>query len=308
MCGRGHQLYHIRTQKKGILVLTAMKNNPLRLWRKIYYISLHMESFESGRYAGTVVATSGCDGVMASITIYKSDRYDDILHYHSNTNLGFVIDGSYLEEKKLPYKVSAGDICYYSAGESHRFLSIDRGGHRMNLELQTYFFRANQLTEAQLQKAIKNNPNAKLLLLQMYRELLTNDSLAQASIQMLLLKILSQAAKRYPDKGLPQWVNRVDEYMHDHASDRIFLDDLARVAGLHSVTICKYFSKYFGCTAGEYARKLKIVKALRLLKTPGHPMAQIACECGFFDQSHFIREFRKATGFLPGSYRKSNRG
>jgi hypothetical protein len=36
--------------------------------------------------------------------------YDDSLHYHSNANLGFVIDGMYKEEKKEPYRVSAGDI------------------------------------------------------------------------------------------------------------------------------------------------------------------------------------------------------
>jgi AraC family transcriptional regulator len=51
-------------------------------------------------------------------------------------------------------------------------------------------------------------------------------------------------------------------------------------------------------------RRLKIEKSLYLLKDSSFSLTEIAAECGFSDQSHFIRTFKQLTGFLPNSYKK----
>ncbi|MEO1981641.1 MAG: helix-turn-helix domain-containing protein [Fuerstiella sp.] len=33
-------------------------------------------------------------------------------------------------------------------------------------------------------------------------------------------------------------------------------------------------------------------------------MAQVASQCGFYDQSHFSRQFKKSTGLSPLQYRR----
>lgn len=64
------------------------------------------------------------------------------------------------------------------------------------------------------------------------------------------------------------------------------------------------FPRIFGCTLGEYARQVKIEKAISLIGQSRGSLADIAYECGFADQSHFIRAFKSATGFLPGEFKK----
>jgi AraC family transcriptional regulator len=52
-------------------------------------------------------------------------------------------------------------------------------------------------------------------------------------------------------------------------------------------------------------RKLKIDKALSLVKSGEESLTSVAYECGFADQSHFIRTFKQMTGFLPAMYQKA---
>ena len=78
---------------------------------------------------------------------------------------------------------------------------------------------------------------------------------------------------------------------------------MSAIFKLHPVTLSRQFHNYFSCTLGEYIRKLKIAKAITLIKSTKNPLTEIAYQCGF-DQSHFIRSFKQLTGFLPMSFRK----
>jgi AraC-like DNA-binding protein len=40
---------------------------------------------------------------------------------------------------------------------------------------------------------------------------------------------------------------------------------------------------------------------------PGVELTQIAHACGYFDQSHFIHDFRAFSGMRPGEYFATNR-
>ncbi|GAA3656436.1 helix-turn-helix domain-containing protein [Flavivirga jejuensis] len=82
------------------------------------------------------------------------------------------------------------------------------------------------------------------------------------------------------------------------------LNKRSKVVGLHTVTISKFFRKYFSCTLGEYQRKLKIDYSLELIKNSKMSLTEIPHYCGFTDQSHFTRIFNEMTGFLPKHFRK----
>ena len=54
---------------------------------------------------------------------------------------------------------------------------------------------------------------------------------------------------------------------------------------------------------GEYARRRRLDYARRQLADPDRPLAQIAADAGFADQSHLTRVFKRFTGLTPGQYR-----
>jgi AraC family transcriptional regulator len=89
--------------------------------------------------------------------------------------------------------------------------------------------------------------------------------------------------------------------MNDCWDEEMKLDDLAEVAGVHRVTVSKAFGKYFGCSFGEYRRRLRIERSFPMIRAK-KSLTDVALDCGFFDQSHFTRTFKNLTGFSPKIY------
>lgn len=140
-------------------------------------------------------------------------------------------------------------------------------------------------------------------MVKVYRELIAADDLALPSIQMLLLEFLKRSEKWRYEQNIPEWMRKIHALMNDRWTETLTLHDLAMAAGVHPVTVSHYFPQYFACTIGAYLRKLKVERALQLLKS-GCTLTETAYSCGFFDQSHFIRIFKELTGYLPAQYQK----
>jgi AraC family transcriptional regulator len=155
-----------------------------------------------------------------------------------------------------------------------------------------------------LGQALTKNPDGKFLLLKIQQELLAGDAGSDVSIRMLLLDFISGAGKLLPEQ--PIWIRRIHELLGEVWAENPSLELLSSAAGVHPVTVSKYFHKYFGCTLGQYLRKLKIEKALALMNQANCSFTEVTYHCGFADQSHFIRTFKQLTGFLPAGYKAIN--
>jgi AraC family transcriptional regulator len=81
--------------------------------------------------------------------------------------------------------------------------------------------------------------------------------------------------------------------------------DLAREAGVHPVHLARVFRKMERRTPGEYQQRLQVRAAGELLRDPEWPLAAIAAECGFADQSHFTRVFHRMAGTTPARFRRA---
>lgn len=78
---------------------------------------------------------------------------------------------------------------------------------------------------------------------------------------------------------------------------------LADVACLSNKQFGRVFAEYVGATPKEFLRIVRIQRALYTLQCqPGISFAQLAYECGFFDQSHMIKEFKLFSGYTPAEY------
>jgi len=54
-----------------------------------------------------------------------------------------------------------------------------------------------------------------------------------------------------------------------------------------------------GIAPGQYINKVRLHKALLLLRTGKYPLSEVAERCGFTDYNHFGRLFRKTFGCTP---------
>jgi AraC family transcriptional regulator len=269
-----------------------------------------MLMLEAAKYLGTNQSCVYAGGVFVSLTQYGEEKTPGFpRHAHVNPHLTFLLQGGTEEKwKQGVYERFAGELVFYPAGEPHQNLQTVGGSKNINFEFDPSFFAQNDLDESAIAKAAGKTAATKFLLLKAYREMILRDPGAGESIHLLLLDLLTGPGRLYKkepgNKSAPEWVGKIREYLADRWNEPVNLQELSRASGVHPITISKHFPRYFSCTLGEYLRRLKIEKALALVKTSNHSLMEIAFECGFADQSHFIRVFKGLTGFIPNDFRK----
>jgi AraC-like DNA-binding protein len=93
-------------------------------------------------------------------------------------------------------------------------------------------------------------------------------------------------------------------YLSDHYSTPITNRQLARLAHMSVRAFERKFQINFHLTPQKYLRKLRMRMASRALVYTRQSLAEVSLGCGFSDQSHFAREFRRHFGRTPRDYRE----
>jgi AraC family transcriptional regulator len=81
------------------------------------------------------------------------------------------------------------------------------------------------------------------------------------------------------------------------------LTDLAGVACLSPYHFSRSFKLAVGVGPQRYVRQRRLDRAKTLLRRTNQPLAWIAQEAGFADQSHLSSIFRREMGVTPGRFR-----
>ena len=103
-------------------------------------------------------------------------------------------------------------------------------------------------------------------------------------------------------------LGRVLVHMRKHFAAPLSNVELARLAGRSVRAFERMFRRQMQATPQQFLRRLRLRLACRELTTTRRPLAAIALDHGFCDQSHFVREFRREFGIPPGEYRKRQDG
>jgi AraC-like DNA-binding protein len=81
---------------------------------------------------------------------------------------------------------------------------------------------------------------------------------------------------------------------------------LAADAGLSLRHLARKFQEHIGLSPKEYLRVSRFIRSLDHLKRyPAQSLTEIAYESGYYDQAHFIRDYKDYTGYTPGQIIKS---
>jgi AraC-like DNA-binding protein len=94
------------------------------------------------------------------------------------------------------------------------------------------------------------------------------------------------------------------------AADRsiVSVSQAAEAAGTDPRTLQRLFSREVGIRPKELIRRFRLQEsAERLLRDPLLSSGDLALELGYFDQAHFIHDFRAVVGTTPEEYRRRQR-
>jgi len=104
--------------------------------------------------------------------------------------------------------------------------------------------------------------------------------------------------------GLKRWQERLAaDFIEAHLTDDISLRTIAGLCGLGPSQFAHAFKKSFGVAPYQHLTLTRLNRAKELLGRGTASLAEIALTCGFSDQSHFTRTFRRAEGLTPGAWR-----
>lgn len=82
------------------------------------------------------------------------------------------------------------------------------------------------------------------------------------------------------------------------------IEAMADAAGVSSRQVDRLFARYLGVAPKTMSRVLRFQKSLRMLMDdPRCTLADVAASCGYFDQAHFVKDFRRMSGGVPRGYR-----
>jgi AraC family transcriptional regulator len=230
-------------------------------------------------------------------------------HFHDHVEFACSMEGVHWSLlSNAGYTCRPGTLRFLPAGEPHENY-FPNGARCLRIELRSSILeRAREYGAVLSVPGELATPTAATLTQLLVKEFRQKDDLSALSIEGLALQLL-QAYSNEPlshKERLPQWLGRVREMLHDESTSRLTLAELARRAGRHPVQVCRQFHRRFLCTIGEYVRRLRVGRAQSLLTSSELGLAEIALACGFSDQSHFTRAFRRIAGIPPRQYRKQN--
>lgn len=98
-------------------------------------------------------------------------------------------------------------------------------------------------------------------------------------------------------------VAKVVQHIQNNFAEPLRVADLAARATLSSYQFEQRIRRIFQLTVGQLIQKTRMEAAVQRLRETNDPIATIALDCGYSDQSAFTRQFRQTIGVSPSEYR-----
>jgi AraC-like DNA-binding protein len=85
------------------------------------------------------------------------------------------------------------------------------------------------------------------------------------------------------------------------AEGRVSIASLASASGLSESAFLRRFRDHVGASPKTFASLVRLQRILRI-GPDAADLTTLAMDAGYYDQSHFIRDFRAMTGRAPGNF------
>jgi AraC-like DNA-binding protein len=122
--------------------------------------------------------------------------------------------------------------------------------------------------------------------------------------------LIRSSASRKENRGTQLrdfYMQEAVTYIEQNYQRNLTVEEIAEVCKLNRSYFSKLFKEHMGCPPQEFIIRLRLSKAADLMKTSNASIGDIAAMCGYPNQLHFSRAFKKCYGLSPREWRTQNK-
>jgi AraC family transcriptional regulator len=266
-------------------------------------------TFPFGGFYGDAQKSLSIPSFVLSLLDQTKPERQVLQHTHDEAHFVLVIRGGYTSAAREIYgPCGPSALIYNPPATTHRdrFLG-DSGGKFFTISVAPQALAA--LDDSPSLHAVSigyQRGHTQWLSHQIYLEFKDQFSDSAAVLQTLALELLDRAAHKVlePPSSPPLWLARARQVLQDRFREDILIGEIAEEVGVHPLHLIRTFRRFYGTSAGEYLRYLRVLRTAEMLSKTQLSIIDISSATGFSDQSHLTRVFKQITGITPAAYRR----
>jgi AraC family transcriptional regulator len=274
-------------------------------------MSAQAQTLGGGSFYGAIQARQEQCGVIFTDLCHRGARKMPA-HSHELPFFGLILEGDYAERYGRRQNFFGPFTAQFRpAGIPHQDEVGPRGVRFFDIEIRPAWQKRLQDCSGALNVACDDFGGGELLWIAMrlFRETRVSIAGDELNTESLIAELLAVVARMPRDtaKDTPGWLRRVVGKINAEYCRRLTLSELSAEAGVHPVHLSRVFRRHVGQGIGEYVHRLRIRAACERMLTRRMTLAEVSCDTGFADQSHFTRAFRRVTGMSPARFQRMMR-
>ncbi|HHV51455.1 MAG TPA: helix-turn-helix transcriptional regulator [Clostridiales bacterium] len=260
-----------------------------------------------------------------SIRFINNRAYDNRLFY--------ITDGSgIIRAGDTVYSVKSGVLMLWRAGVSYD-ITCDAGENCTMFGVNFDFTQANSFKTAPVPPGkdeqfddynildtsqldmdmfnstiyLENMQHIEHTLISMKKEYDRQIILSSGRLSAMFLLILTDVARSFLLKGskigFDSRIEEILQFINEHYNENLSNQQLGKLFNFHPNYLSRLILAHTGLPLHKYLLNYRINRAIDLLQTSDMPVSEIAEMVGFKDYNHFLKYFKKITGYTTRNFR-----
>ena len=245
--------------------------------------------------------------------LFMSERHENVfcdVHMHISPELILVTEGTLdMCVRGRDYRINKGQALFVAPYEGHSFTSrTNNSSHVLLFSCDLLSYMMDHLRNNEVDSHIFTPSPILFKMVEEYLPEETNYAdprKAEAIVSPFLYEIFEKCRFKKRTQPLEDKLLFALEYIAKNFSGEISLEDVARVAGMHPVTLSKSFTKRTGTTFASFVKYTRARHAAELIRNEKLTFTEVAVQSGFGSVRSFNRAFLEVYKTTPTEYRSN---
>ncbi len=262
-----------------------------------------------------------------NLRLYNNDEAEDYpKHWHAPLEIIMpTVSGYEATCSNINYKLQEGDILIINPGVIHS-LKAPPLGERLIFQADYSILRRIKELETTLstiapallitaEESRITHDHIQELMYSIKDEYFSDAPMSEASVYAKLIEIFVRIGREYSPTTRLFHVNNskkkeykekfvsICEYINEHCTENMSLDDAAQMAGFSKYHFSRLFKCFTNVSYYKYVNQKRIAHAENLLIDPALTVTEVALQSGFDSLSAFIRMFKIVKGVTPTEFK-----